>query len=108
MMKVPLAIVAAIAENGVIGDGRGLPWHLPSDLRHFRNVTMGKPVLMGPELSNRLAAPCRGARRSCLPVTARLSRPAPAHVTDSSAWRMTSRQRSISLRRGPGHLARKK
>jgi dihydrofolate reductase len=44
---VPLAIVAAIAENGVIGDGRGLPWHLPSDLRHFRQVTLGKPLLMG-------------------------------------------------------------
>ncbi len=46
-MNVPLAIVAAIAENGVIGDGRGLPWHLPSDLKHFRGITMGKPLLMG-------------------------------------------------------------
>ena len=46
-VRVPLAIVAAIAENGVIGDGRGLPWHLPSDLRHFRQVTLGKPLLMG-------------------------------------------------------------
>jgi len=45
--KVPLAIVAAIAENGVIGDGRGMPWHLPSDLKHFRKITMGKPLLMG-------------------------------------------------------------
>ncbi|MCI0467095.1 MAG: dihydrofolate reductase [Beijerinckiaceae bacterium] len=45
--QVPLAIVAAIGENGVIGDGRGLPWHLPSDLKHFREITMGKPVLMG-------------------------------------------------------------
>jgi dihydrofolate reductase len=47
MIKVPLAIVAAIAENGVIGDGRGLPWHLPSDLKHFRRITMGKPLLVG-------------------------------------------------------------
>jgi dihydrofolate reductase len=46
-VKVPLAIVAAIAENGVIGDGRGMPWHLPSDLNHFRSITMGKPMLMG-------------------------------------------------------------
>jgi dihydrofolate reductase len=45
--KAPLAIVAAIGENGVIGDGRGLPWHLPSDLKHFRRITMGKPLLMG-------------------------------------------------------------
>jgi dihydrofolate reductase len=46
-MRVPLAIVAAIGENGVIGDGRGLPWRLPSDLKHFRKITLGKPVLMG-------------------------------------------------------------
>ena len=45
--RTPLAIVAAIAENGVIGDGRGMPWHLPSDLKHFRGITMGKPLLMG-------------------------------------------------------------
>lgn len=45
--RVPLAIVAAIGENGVIGDGRGLPWRLPSDLKHFRRITMGKPLLMG-------------------------------------------------------------
>lgn len=45
--RVPLAIVAAIGENGVIGDGRGLPWHLPSDLKHFRAITLGKPLLMG-------------------------------------------------------------
>ncbi|HMF07123.1 MAG TPA: dihydrofolate reductase [Methylocella sp.] len=46
-LRRPLAIVAAIGENGVIGDGRGLPWHLPSDLKHFREITLGKPVLMG-------------------------------------------------------------
>jgi dihydrofolate reductase len=46
-VRCPLAIVAAIGENGVIGDGRGLPWRLPSDLKHFREITTGKPVLMG-------------------------------------------------------------
>jgi dihydrofolate reductase len=46
-MNAPLAIVAAIGENGVIGDGHGLPWRLPSDLKRFRKITMGKPLLMG-------------------------------------------------------------
>ncbi len=46
-MNPPLALVAAIAENGVIGAGGTMPWRLPSDLRHFREVTMGKPLLMG-------------------------------------------------------------
>ena len=41
------SIVAAIAENGVIGDGRGLPWHLPSDLQHFRQVYHGQTPAHG-------------------------------------------------------------
>jgi len=36
-----------VAENDVIGRGNQVPWHLRSDLRHFRSLTLGKPVLMG-------------------------------------------------------------
>jgi dihydrofolate reductase len=43
----PLAIVVAVAENGVIGARGGLPWRVRSDLRKFRAVTMGKPIVMG-------------------------------------------------------------
>ena len=40
-------LVAAVAANGVIGvDGR-LPWHLPEDLKHFKKLTLGHPVIMG-------------------------------------------------------------
>lgn len=42
-----LSLVAAIAENGVIGRGNALPWHLPADLAHFRRLTLDKPILMG-------------------------------------------------------------
>ena len=42
-----IVLVAAIAENGVIGRGNALPWRLKSDMAHFRAVTMGKPVVMG-------------------------------------------------------------
>ena len=42
-----LALMVAVAENGVIGRAGQLPWRLPADLRHFKAVTMGKPVLMG-------------------------------------------------------------
>src|SRR5579883_1681844 len=58
--KVPLAIVAAIGQNGVIGKGRGLPWHLPSDLKHFRAVTMGKPLLMGRKTFESIGRPLPG------------------------------------------------
>ena len=42
-----LSIVAAIADNGVIGIDNRIPWHLPEDLQNFRAITMGKPILMG-------------------------------------------------------------
>jgi dihydrofolate reductase len=44
---VKLVLVAAVADNGVIGQDGQLPWRLKSDMQHFRAVTMGKPVLMG-------------------------------------------------------------
>ena len=42
-----LAIIAAVADNGVIGRGGGLPWRLPADLRRFKALTMGHHLLMG-------------------------------------------------------------
>lgn len=42
-----LVLVAAVARNGVIGDGEKMPWHLPEDLAHFRRTTQGLPVIMG-------------------------------------------------------------
>lgn len=42
-----VTLVVARADNGVIGRDGGLPWHLPADLRHFRALTLGKPVVMG-------------------------------------------------------------
>lgn len=42
-----VALVAAVAENGVIGRSGGLPWRLPDDLRHFKRLTMGHVLVMG-------------------------------------------------------------
>ena len=42
-----ISLVAAVADNGVIGRGNGLPWHLPADLAHFKRLTLDKPILMG-------------------------------------------------------------
>ncbi len=47
MSKPAIVLVAAVAVNGVIGQGGRLPWRLRSDLAHFRSATMGKPVVMG-------------------------------------------------------------
>ena len=40
-------LVAAVAANGIIGAGKGMPWHLPEDLKHFKALTLGHPVIMG-------------------------------------------------------------
>lgn len=42
-----LSLIAALAENRVIGRGNRLPWRLPDDLKHFKALTMGKPIIMG-------------------------------------------------------------
>ena len=42
-----IVLIAAVAENGVIGRDGGMPWRLRSDMRHFRGLTLGRPVVMG-------------------------------------------------------------
>jgi dihydrofolate reductase len=42
-----LSLIVAVAENGVIGRDNALPWHIPEDLRYFKQVTSGKTVIMG-------------------------------------------------------------
>ncbi len=42
-----IAMIAAMANHRVIGKDNKMPWHLPEDLRHFKAMTLGKPVLMG-------------------------------------------------------------
>lgn len=46
-MKPRLAMIAAVAENGVIGRDNDMPWRLRSDMQFFKATTMGKPVIMG-------------------------------------------------------------
>ena len=42
-----ISMVAAMTKNRVIGKDNQMPWHLPADLKHFKQVTLGKPVVMG-------------------------------------------------------------
>lgn len=46
-MMVKLSLIVAVAENGVIGRDNGLPWKISSDLKYFKKMTLGKPVIMG-------------------------------------------------------------
>ncbi len=55
-----IAIIVAAAKNGVIGIENRLPWHLPQDLKYFKSVTMGKPVIMGRKTYESIGRPLPG------------------------------------------------
>jgi len=58
--QIDILLVAAVAENGVIGAGNGMPWRLKSDLAHFRATTMGRPVVMGRKTFQSIGSPLKG------------------------------------------------
>lgn len=55
-----LKLIAAVAENGVIGIDNALPWHLPEDLAFFKKTTMGSPVIMGRKTWDSIGRPLPG------------------------------------------------
>jgi len=60
MSGASVALVVAVAENGAIGARGGLPWHISSDLKTFRRVTMNKPLIMGRRTFQSLKKPLDG------------------------------------------------
>ena len=59
---VPVVLVLAAAESGVIGRGDALPWELPDDLQHFKRTTMGRPIIMGRKTFESVGFPLPGRR----------------------------------------------
>lgn len=57
-----LSLIVAMDNNGVIGRDGGLPWHLPADLGYFRDITMGKPIIMGRKTYESIGRPLPGRR----------------------------------------------
>ena len=57
---VKLSLIVAVASNGVIGANGGLPWRLSSDLKTFRRLTLGKPIVMGRKTFSSLGKPLDG------------------------------------------------
>lgn len=45
--NIEICLIAAVSQNGIIGINNQLPWHLPEDLKHFKALTMGYPIIMG-------------------------------------------------------------
>jgi dihydrofolate reductase len=59
-LATPIALIVAVASNGVIGRDNTLPWRLPGDLRHFKATTLGKPIVMGRKTFESLGKPLPG------------------------------------------------
>jgi dihydrofolate reductase len=55
-----LSLIVAAAKNGVIGRNNQLPWHLPQDLKYFKSVTIGKPIIMGRKTFESIGKPLPG------------------------------------------------
>lgn len=58
--KTPVSLIAAVARNGVIGRDNQLPWRLPGELKYFKAMTLGKPVIMGRKTFESLGKPLPG------------------------------------------------
>jgi dihydrofolate reductase len=58
--SLPLVLVVAVAENGVIGRKGQMPWRISGDLKHFKTVTMGKPIVMGRKTYESIGKPLPG------------------------------------------------
>jgi dihydrofolate reductase len=66
---MPVTLIVARAQAGVIGRGNTLPWHLPEDLRHFKACTLGHAVIMGRKTFESIGKPLPGRRNIVLSHT---------------------------------------
>jgi len=98
-----LVLVAAVADNGVIGQGGGLPWRLKSDMRNFRAVTMGKPVVMGRKTFLSIGKPLPG--RTNIVVSRNRDFAAPGVVVATSIEAALAAARGDALRRAADAVA---
>jgi dihydrofolate reductase len=70
-----ITLILARADNGVIGSNGGLPWRLPADLKRFKALTMGRPMIMGRKTFESFPTPLPGRRHIVLTRDAEWSAP---------------------------------
>jgi dihydrofolate reductase len=102
-LRPEIILVAAVADNGVIGQQGRLPWRLKSDMAHFRAVTMGKPVVMGRKTYASIGAPLKG--RTNIVVSREATFAAPGVVVATSLAAALETARGDVLRRGADAIA---
>src|SRR5204862_98605 len=97
MTPFSLELIAAVSSNGVIGRAGQLPWNLPDDLRHFKSLTTGHPVIMGRRTFESIGRPPPTRRPTLLRPP--LTPPAPA-ATSCTTRRLRCPERGFA--KGPG------
>ena len=100
---VALILVAAVAENGVIGRDNQLPWRIKSDLKYFRAVTINKPVVMGRKTYLSIGRPLPG--RTNIVVTRARDFSAPGILVAPGLAEALAAARGDALRRGAHSIA---
>lgn len=98
MPHIEQVLVAAIAENGVIGRDNTLPWRMKSDLQHFRRLTMGRPLVMGRKTYLSIGKPLPG--RTNIVVTRDRDFAAPGVAVTHDLETALTLARADALRRG--------
>jgi dihydrofolate reductase len=95
---VDIILIAAVAENGIIGRDNALPWRLKSDMQHFRRLTMGKPVVMGRKTFQSIGKPLAG--RTTIVVSRDIAFATSGILAAASLDNALSAARGDALRRG--------
>jgi dihydrofolate reductase len=98
LTPIQILLVAAVAENGVIGRGNTLPWRLKSDMLHFRALTIGKPVIMGRKTYLSIGKPLAG--RATIVVSRDRAFATPGILVAPSLADAFTAARGDALRRG--------
>ncbi|OUS10577.1 dihydrofolate reductase [Gammaproteobacteria bacterium 54_18_T64] len=78
-----ISLIVAVADNGVIGSNNQLPWHISADLKYFKRVTLGKPIIMGRLTYESIGRPLPGRSNIVM--------------TRDSAWRAEGVERAGDL-----------
>jgi dihydrofolate reductase len=84
----PLAMIVAIAQNGVIGRGGGLPWNYPEDRAHFARATAGHAVIMGRRTWEEVGEPLAGRHNIVLSRTI---------AVPSGVWRVSTFDEALTV-----------
>jgi dihydrofolate reductase len=98
-----VAFVVAVADNGVIGRQGQLPWRMPSDLKRFRRLTLGKPVIMGRKTYQSIGRPLDG--RDNIVVTRQKDFRSPGVHVSGSVAEAVKLARELAARRGVDEIS---